>query len=88
MKRRFLGFEILELLAPDRRFQPPYLRPGDVILQINGIRMKQPENLFAALQALRTAESLEFDIWRAEKRVIVAYFIEEPSSSLEVDRTR
>ncbi len=77
MKRRFLGFEIVELRASDSRFQPPHIRPGDVILQINGIRMKSPENLFDALQTLRFAPSLEFDIWREEKRVIVAYTIRE-----------
>ncbi len=82
MKRRFLGFQILELLSSDARFQPPYLRRGDVILQINGIRMKQPENLYAALQSLRSAKTLEFDVWRNEKRVIVSYGIEDnPAAS-------
>ena len=82
MKRRFLGFEIVEILAPDRRFHPPHLRPGDVILQINGIRMKQPENLFNALQSLRTAAKLEFDIWRAEKRVLVTYTIQDDTGGV------
>ena len=81
MRRRFLGFEIIRLLTDDPRFLPPHLRPGDVVLQINGIRLKQPGNLYDALMALQTASELEFDIWRNEKRIRVVYGIREQETA-------
>lgn len=60
---RFKGFR-LKALNPDWAVD---LRPGDVILRVNGQPIEHPEEADAALRALEKAPSLKIDLERDGK---------------------
>lgn len=60
---RFYGFK-LKSLSPDWAVD---LRPGDVILRINGQSIEHPEEADAALRSLEKAPSLKIDYERDGK---------------------
>lgn len=52
------------------------IRPGDVILSINEIRIKSPEDSFAAFEKLKSADSITITVLRRGKEVKLHYEIE------------
>jgi type II secretory pathway component PulC len=74
---KFLGFQILWMSTDQPRFRAPFLHVGDIILQVNGIRMGRPEDYLAAFEALKTAQKVSFDIWRKDERLLIDYPIVE-----------
>ncbi|MBR57292.1 MAG: hypothetical protein CMH54_04460 [Myxococcales bacterium] len=72
---RFLGFRLEKIRSKDARTHPPNLMQGDVILRINKVRIKTPDDFFSAFQTLDKAQKIVFDIWRNEKRILVSYDI-------------
>ena len=75
---KFLGFQILWVNSEHPRFQAPYLQVGDTILRVNGVRIRRPEDYLTAFHSLKTAEAVEFDIWRGEERLLIEYRIIDP----------
>jgi len=75
---KFLGFQILWIDSEHPRFQAPYLQTGDTILRVNGVRIRRPEDYLTAFQSLKTADVVEFDIWRNEERLLIEYRIMDP----------
>lgn len=59
---RFVGFRIVSFTQG----QPTAidLRPGDVILAVNGRRIERPEHYFEVFEALKQADQLSFDVRR------------------------
>jgi|GEM_PF-475630 general secretion pathway protein C len=52
------------------------IRPGDVILSINGIRIRTPEDSFSAFEQLKSADSVTVVVLRRGKEVKLHYEIE------------
>jgi len=52
------------------------IRPGDVILSINEIRIKSPEDSFAAFEKLKTADTVTITVMRDGKEVKLHYELE------------
>ncbi len=50
--------------------------PGDVILSINGIRIRTPEDSFSAFEQLKTADSITITVLRKGKKVKLHYELE------------
>ena len=75
---RFLGFRLKRIHTADARARPPHLMEGDVILRINKVRIKTPDDFFLVFQTLEKAQNIVFDIWRKEKRILVSYEIRDP----------
>jgi type II secretory pathway component PulC len=67
---RFVGFQIKAFTQGEPTAID--LRPGDVILAINGRRIERPEHYFEVFEALKTAHQLRFDLRRdGEKQRLV-----------------
>ncbi len=52
------------------------IRPGDVIVSINDIRIRTPEDSFAAFEKLKNSDSVTIEVLRRGKRVKLHYEIE------------
>lgn len=71
--RRFLGFQLDQVLTQDTRFQAPNVSVGDIILRINKVRIQTPGDFHEAFQTLKDAKEIEFDILRGSNRFLVIY---------------
>lgn len=71
----FVGFRITEFMSG----APPVvdLRPGDVILTVNGKTVERPENYFEVFQDLKTATALRFEVLRKAEKMVLEYPIVE-----------
>ncbi len=61
---RFAGWRIVSFAPSDLIFTDGPLRPGDVILKVNGHTLERPDDLLELWQALRSAPSLTVDLER------------------------
>lgn len=62
---RFAGWVIRRFFADDARFVDSPLRPGDIVLRVNGSTLERPDQLGALWTRLRAAPALEVEINRA-----------------------
>ena len=63
-KARFQGWEIRRLYSGDPCYATVDLRPGDVVIRVNGKPIEKPEQAFDVLTGLRTAPELVVDFLR------------------------
>lgn len=75
---RFRGWSLLRL-SPADFWAGVDLRPGDVVLEINGKSIERPEQAFEVFEGLRTAEHLVVRFERAGEPRELSYPI-EPSA--------
>jgi type II secretory pathway component PulC len=59
---RFVGFRIVSFTQGEPAAID--LRPGDVILAVNGRRIERPEHYFEVFEALKQADAISFDLRR------------------------
>ena len=71
---RFEGFRILRLTPPDF-WQDVDLRPGDVVLDVNGMSIERPLEAHRAFVSLKTAERLVVNYRRGGERRELVYRI-------------
>lgn len=64
----FRGFRVLRSRLYTRSGEPIDLRPGDVILALNGRSIERPEEAMQAFEALRGEEAIVVSILRDENR--------------------
>jgi type II secretory pathway component PulC len=62
---RFYGWRLRAFFPGDGRFASVNLRPGDIVLHVNGSTLERPEQLMETWDALRTAGELVVDFDRA-----------------------
>ncbi len=62
---RFVGFTLTRLYPEDARFQRLDLRPGDVVVRVNGQPIERPEQALAVWNGLRVASELMVEYVRA-----------------------
>lgn len=75
-KGKFQGFRILSLHPPDF-WDGVDLRPGDVILQVNGQKIERETEAFSAFEGLKTAEELRVHYLRNGQERTLSYSIVE-----------
>jgi S1-C subfamily serine protease len=63
-KSRFQGWEIRRMYSGDPCYGAVDLRPGDVVIRVNGQPIEKPEQAFDVLTSLRTAPELVVDFLR------------------------
>lgn len=63
--RRFRGFRIVSLWRDDPRVRRYGVRPGDVVLEINGQPIHTPDQLLAVFRLLRNAVELRLRLSRS-----------------------
>jgi hypothetical protein len=63
-KGRFRGWTIRRLYPDDACYQDVDLRPGDVVVKVNGKRLERPEHANEIFMGLRSAPALTVDALR------------------------
>lgn len=71
---RFRGWNIVDL-RPDTFWQGVDLRPGDTVVQVNGLPIEREMEAFEAFQSLRNAAELTVSYYRASKPRALTYRI-------------
>jgi type II secretory pathway component PulC len=71
---RFRGWNIVDL-RPNTFWQGVDLRPGDTVVQVNGLPIEREMQAFEAFESLRTAEELTVSYYRASKPRALTYRI-------------
>lgn len=72
--KTFLGYKVLELYGRT----PPHprgLRPGDVVVTVNGIAVSRPEHLMRVWDGLKAADAIDVDVLRDGGRERITYLI-------------
>lgn len=72
-KGKFVGFRVKAFNGEPPTV--PSLQTGDVVLEVNGLKLERPEQFFTALESLRTAARLEVAVLRNRQRIKLSYEI-------------
>jgi S1-C subfamily serine protease len=73
----FRGWRIVKLRAGDPMWDGTELRPGDVVVAVNGRPIERPEQAFAAFQSLAIANELRVTYERSGARRDLVYPIDD-----------
>ena len=71
---KFVGYEIVELYG-NAVPHPDGLRPGDVVLAVNGHPVARPEQFMSLWQQVKSAAEIRVDLLRKGEKRVVAYRI-------------
>lgn len=74
---RFVGWQLVQLLDRDGSLAGVDVKPGDILLAINGRPLARPEQLQAVWDSLRTAPKLDAELWRGEAKVSLQFAIHD-----------
>ncbi len=61
---RFQGWRVTSFFPGDERFAGVDVRPGDVVVRVNGRSVEKPDQLAEVWQSLRDAPALEVELLR------------------------
>lgn len=70
----FQGFRVVSL-HPDAYWAGVDLRPGDIVLHVNGMPIETPFNAYDAMQSLKSADHVTVEVLRAGVRRELTYRI-------------
>jgi hypothetical protein len=73
---RFVGWQLVQLIDHTGPLVDVDLVPGDVLLAINGKPVSRPDQLTALWDSLRTANTLEAELWRGATKLTLSFAIE------------
>lgn len=77
---KFKGWAIVALNPPEF-WQGVDLKPGDVVVSVNGLPLERETQAFEAFESLRSAEKLEVSYLRAgEPRKLAYKIVDAPSA--------
>lgn len=74
---RFVGWELVQLVGTAAN--PLYdldLKPGDVLLTINGQQIVRPDQLQTVWDGLRTADAVTAQLWRGQTKLTLEFAVE------------
>jgi hypothetical protein len=74
--RRFIGWQLVQLLDHTGPLHDVDVVPGDVLLAVNGKPLSRPDQLQAVWDSLRTANELRAQLWRGDAKLELAFAIE------------
>jgi S1-C subfamily serine protease len=72
---RFVGWQLVQLLDRTGPLVDVDVVPGDILLAINGKPIARPDQLQAIWDSLRTAKSVDAEIWRGDKKVSLQFAV-------------
>jgi type II secretory pathway component PulC len=76
-KGRFRGWVIRSLYPSDVCYRQVDLRPGDLVMRVNGKSIEKPEQANEVFQSLRTAPALEVELVREGAPMKITFPIAE-----------
>jgi S1-C subfamily serine protease len=74
--RRFIGWQLVQLLDHAGPLHDVDVVPGDVLLAVNGKPLSRPDQLQTVWDSLRTANELRAQLWRGDAKLELAFAIE------------
>jgi len=74
--RRFVGWQLVQLLDHTGPLHDVDVVPGDVLLAVNGKPLSRPDQLQTVWDSLRTANELRAQLWRGDAKLELAFAIE------------
>jgi hypothetical protein len=75
-KGRFVGWRLLELFPNDPRGAAWVIRPGDVVLKVNGHGIERPEQFQNVWNSMASSSELVFLVLRGDQTSEIRYRIE------------
>ena len=72
---RFVGWRVQFLHPGEDPFRHSAVRPGDVLMRVNGSPLERPDQMMEVWKSLEEADILTFSVLRAGKPVEVTYAI-------------
>lgn len=75
---RFVGWQLVQLLEKGGMLHDVDVVPGDVLLAINGKPLSRPDQLQTVWDSLRTANSVQAQLWRGDSKFTLEFAIEPP----------
>jgi type II secretory pathway component PulC len=72
---RFLGWQVVSLFPDDSRFYQSSVRPGDVVIDVNGRSIERPESLKVLWDGLASASNLSFTVFREGRTYVIDHEI-------------
>jgi S1-C subfamily serine protease len=73
---RFIGWQLVQLIDRTGPLVDVDVVPGDVLLAINGQPISRPDQLQTLWDSLRTANSVDADLWRGNGKLRLSFAIE------------
>jgi hypothetical protein len=74
--KRFIGWQLVQLLDRSGPLYDVDVAPGDVLLAVNGRPLSRPDQLQGIWDSLRTANELRAQLWRGASKLELAFAIE------------
>ena len=75
---RFVGWQLVQLLDRAGPLYDVDVVPGDVLLAINGKPLSRPDQLQSIWDSLRTANTVQAQLWRGDAKFTLDFAIEPP----------
>ena len=72
---RFIGWQLVQLIDRSGPLVDVDLVPGDVLLAVNGKPLARPDQLQTLWDSLRTANAVDAELWRGDKKVSLKFEI-------------
>jgi type II secretory pathway component PulC len=73
---RFIGFQLAKVFWKTDEMTEHIIRPGDVIVKVNGLKIEKPEEFMNAWEAVTGSTVLEFTILRDGQLKKITYDIQ------------
>ena len=73
---RFVGWQLVQLIDRSGPLVDVDIAPGDVLLAVNGKPLSRPDQLQALWDSLRTANTLDAELWRGHDKLRLSFAIE------------
>jgi len=74
--QRFVGWQLVQLVDHTGPLAAIDLAPGDVLLAVNGKPVAQPDQLQALWDSLRSADAVDAELWRGDRKVTLHFAVE------------
>jgi hypothetical protein len=78
---KFVGWRLVRVIEGEHRFDGLDLQPGDVLLDVDGLPVSQPDQLAALFDSLRGASQIVVDLARGDARFQLRVTIASPAPS-------
>ena len=79
--QRFIGWQLVQLLDHNGPLYDVDVVPGDVLLAVNGKPLSRPDQLQSIWDSLRTANTIDAELWRGNAKFQLQFTIEPAVTS-------
>jgi len=74
--QRFVGWQLVQLIDRTGPLNDVDIVPGDVLLAVNGKPLSRPDQLQAVWDSLRTANTIDAELWRGNAKLTLSFAVE------------